>query len=383
MKALLVGNAKFGKGDLISPAQLYPFFDHRQQLQQELGLTFHHVHGETFAEIEQICESADVDAFFIRPAWQEDPAAAERCLSQLRNSHPASKIIFIDPFDQVSSKFFNVLPYVDRFVKYQRLKDVSLYPQLVGGTMITDFLAKHMGYELNGWSVTSEIPAGTEHRIVTGWNVTLIDRFKKALFARPRFWRPQPKKDIDIFCRLSLGHKDQLEWYGQYRIDALKALEPLASRYKLAANGEFIGEKTISSRQYFNEIRRSRIAFCPFGWAETTWRDYEAICYGCLLVKPEMDHLATQPNIYIPNETYVPVRWDFQDLEEKCQYYLEHPEEANRIIANARQVYMDYFKRGEFVKTIQEFLQLEAVPSSDLSLNSLLPNVPAPSAASL
>lgn len=362
MKALLIGNASL-KHDAIPNAQLYPFFDNRKQLQKQLGLTFKHIQAETLQDIAQATRRAEVDVFFIRPDWREDPIAVEQCFQKIREQNPEKKIIVIDPFDQVSSRFFSILPYVDRLLKYQRLKDVYQYQKpLAGGTAITDFVVKELGYDIKDWSVQSEVPVGYEHRIGTGWNVTLIKRFQEKLLSPLPWHQNRQQKSIDVFCRMSYGLKDQLEWYGQYRMAAVESLQPLASDYNLAVSGEFAGQNVISSRQYFQEIQRSRIAFCPFGWGETTWRDYEAICYDCLLVKPDMSHIDTQPNIFIPYETYVPVRWDFQDVVEKCRYYLENPEEADRIVRNARQVYTDYFKQHGFVKTIQQTL-MSAAPS--------------------
>lgn len=364
MKALLIGDAS-SKRDAIPHAQLFPFFDNRKQLQKQLNLSFKHFQAETAQEISQITSrNSDVDAFFIRPHWQENGAELEQCFQTMRKQHPSKKIVVIDPFDQASSRFFGVLPYVDQLLKHQRLKDVFQYQQpLAGGTVITNFLVKELGYDIKDWSVQSDVPSGFEHRISTGWNVTLIERFKQKLLS-PFPWNANRKeRKIDVFCRLSYGFQNQLEWFGQYRMAAVESLQPLAAHYNLAVNGEFAGQKTISSRQYFQEIQNSRIAFCPFGWGETTWRDYEAVCYDCLLLKPDMSHVDTQPNIFVPFETYVPVQWDFRDVVEKCHYYLQNPEEADRIIQNARQVYIDYFKSYGFVKTIQQALLSTANPT--------------------
>ncbi|NET49624.1 MAG: glycosyltransferase family 1 protein, partial [Merismopedia sp. SIO2A8] len=70
----------------------------------------------------------------------------------------------------------------------------------------------------------------------------------------------------------------------------------------------------------------------------------------------DMSHISTNPDIFIAGETYVPVKWDFSDLEEKCAYYLEHQDEANRIIKNARDKYMSYFKNNEFPKLIGQLI---------------------------
>jgi spore maturation protein CgeB len=69
-----------------------------------------------------------------------------------------------------------------------------------------------------------------------------------------------------------------------------------------------------------------------------------------------MEHIETKPNIFIAGETYVPINWDFSDLAEKCHYYLQHPDEAERIIKNARRAYLNYFKNQEFVETIAKII---------------------------
>ena len=357
MKALIVGNAN-RKLDNISAAQLYPFFQERQKLQRQLGLQFKHIQAETFSDISQACKNTTADIIFIRPSWREDPSEAEKVLAEVRKNNPNQKLIFLDPFDQTASRYFNVLPYVDWFLKYQRLKDVSQYRQkFIGGVMFTDYLARELNYDLQGWHVGSEVPEGYEHRIATGWNFATAKRFRKALRGSllSKF-RPPTKKTIDIFCRLSFGSPGKLEWYGQYRLAAVKMLEALASEYNLAVDMSPEAARKISNKQYVYEIKHSRIVFAPFGWGEVTWRDYEAACHDCLLIKPSIEHVDTNPNIFVAGETYVPTELNLSDVEEKFRYYLEHPEEATRIAANARSAYNAYFEQGEFIKTIQHVI---------------------------
>ena len=85
-------------------------------------------------------------------------------------------------------------------------------------------------------------------------------------------------------------------------------------RKKLA---ELVGPQTrVSRRQYYREMKQSRVVVSPFGWGEINTRDFEAFIYGNLLVKPSMDHLETFPNFFQPNQTYLPYRWDLSDMEE-------------------------------------------------------------------
>ena len=355
MKALLIGN-KYPKLDNVSFAQLYPFFQYRQRLRQDLNLEFRHIQADTFAEIEAACRDVrGIDVFFIRPTWRDTPSHAQQFFQRLRQRYPTQTIVLIDPWDQTTGKFLGVLPYVDRLIKYQRLKDLSQYHQpLAGGTVLTDYLVRQQGYDIGVWNVGSAVPEGYEQRIMTGWNLATIPRFQRDLYMR-QFWPFRSRvRDIDIFCRVSYGTLKKLDWYGLYRKAGIETLMTLESDYRLAVSGEYEETRVISSRQYFQEIRRARIAFSPFGWGETTWRDYEAVCYGCLLVKPCVDHVDVKPNIFIAGQTYVPVQWDFSDLADKCRYYLEHWDEAEEIIKNARSAYLDYFKQGEFIQIIRE-----------------------------
>lgn len=369
MKAILLGSIDRSV-DSIPYAQLFPFFDNRRHLREMLGLDFQHVNFRSLQSIDAVSQQVGVDVFFVRPFWQEEPADLIVAMKRLRVRQPDAQIIFIDPFDQTSSRFFGVLPYVDQFLKYQALKDISLYRQpLKGGTVLTDYLVRELGYDLKDWSVTSEIPQGYESRIKPGWFISLAKDFQAPLFRRPRFWQRQPeRRDIDVFCHVSYGQRDNLEWYGRHRMLAIAKLQRLASDYTLSVSGDFAGEKTVSSRQYFKDIKRSRIAFSPFGWGEITWRDYEAVCHGCLLIKPAVDHIAVEPNIFIPGQTYVPVRWDFADLEETCRYYLAHPELAAQIAQNARQAYQNYFTEKRFVQRMGEVLRSHPAvkPTPDL-----------------
>jgi Glycosyl transferases group 1 len=367
MKATLIGNAN-SKIDNISSAQLDPFFLNRKRLQEEMNLTFQHIQAVSIQDIvrESLAVPTDIDVLLVRPDWREDPNEVVQALQTIRGAHPYKKIIFIDPWDQVSSRFFGVLPYVNKFIKYQRFKDVKRYHEpLIGGTAITDYLAKEQGYDIGSFHVGSTLPAGYEHRIVTGWNVVTARRFKQVLF-QSFMWKLKNRrfghlpKNIDVFCHLSYAsvHKAN-DWYTNYRKTVVEKIQAMGSQYHLAVSGEYPEQRTVSSQQYFEDIRRSKIVVAPFGWGETTWRDYEAVCYNCLLIKPDMSHIDTTPNIYYPNETYVPVKWDFSDLEEKCAYYLANPKEMERIVTKARRTLEDYFLQGQFVKTIASLLSPE------------------------
>ena len=69
----------------------------------------------------------------------------------------------------------------------------------------------------------------------------------------------------------------------------------------------------------------------PFSLGGICYRDFEILYPGYLMAKPEMQHIKTWPNIYIPMETYIPCRWDFSDLEEKVRWAFTNISEAQSI----------------------------------------------------
>jgi hypothetical protein len=96
-----------------------------------------------------------------------------------------------------------------------------------------------------------------------------------------------------------------------------------------------------SQRRYYRELTDAKIVLSPFGWGEVCFRDFEAILSGALLFKPDMSHLKTWPDVYIPYETYVPLDWDGQDLLDKTKQYMEDDKERKRIAENAYHRYQD------------------------------------------
>jgi len=351
--ALFVGN----RVDAISQAQYEPFLYHSQDLLKDLDLTIKYLNIETLDEAQQLCQKYDSEIIFIQPFWRESPDKVKTTLKEIRSTYPHRKLIFIDPWAQASSNYFNVLPYVDKFLKRQCYKNLQDYHQdFIGGSKFTNFLANTCNLNFEQWSVGSKVHKGYEERIIPGWNLGTAKRYKEAL-QHSKSWSSSSlyPKEIDVFCRMSFGDRHKKEWYYEYRKSAIDALEFLSSNYRVAISGSFV-DSLIPNNQYQKEIKSSKIVVSPFGWGEGCWRDFEAVCYDCLLVKPSMAHLDTKPNFFIDGETYVAINWDFSDVVEKCRYYLDHPDEADRIIQNARRVYEDYFENKEFVKTIKKLL---------------------------
>ena len=69
------------------------------------------------------------------------------------------------------------------------------------------------------------------------------------------------------------------------------------------------------------------------------FRELEAISYGSIVIKPDMSHIETWPDIYRAYETYIPCKWDWSDLEEVVhkvlsdyRRYIPIAQEAFRVV---------------------------------------------------
>ena len=94
--------------------------------------------------------------------------------------------------------------------------------------------------------------------------------------------------------------------------------------------------------EYLSTMFRSKVVVSPWGWGESCHRDYEAMLLGAVLVKPSMNHVTCWPDIYQPNETYIPCALDFSDLGEilervatKWPKWRKRREEARRLALEA------------------------------------------------
>ena len=90
---------------------------------------------------------------------------------------------------------------------------------------------------------------------------------------------------------------------------------------------------------YFDELRNCKIGMGPFGVGEITLRDYEIIICGATLVKPDLRHMSTWPELFIPGITYVPHAWDLSDLDDRIEMLLEDNLMADMIASKAQEIY--------------------------------------------
>lgn len=341
------------RAEPIAEAHVEGFRVHAAALQRILGLTASlHTAATTDAALATLRASA-ADTWLVLPTWRDKADKVLDLFTRLRLEAGSRKLLALDWSAQASSPHFAIVPLLDRYLKRQTYADPADYQRsFKGGYRLSDAVATWLELDLANWFVGSPLDPAHAHKVRRAWNFGAARRYLSLARAARLLAPPWRLRALAINRRLGLPSLDiQGEWYEHYRLACTKAAEPLAARWRAT------GVERVGRRRYLLELMHSRIVFSPFGWGEVCFRDYEAVACGALLVKPDMSHLTTSPDIFKPGETYVPVRWDLSDLEDRCAHYLLHPEKAARIARNARRVLVEYHTRGGFVADVHRALE--------------------------
>ena len=100
---------------------------------------------------------------------------------------------------------------------------------------------------------------------------------------------PKAERSIDVHARFSVGKEHN--WYSAMRSAALNAVQAMPNLNFAVGTG-------IRWSTFMHELRHSKICLSPFGYGEICWRDIEAMLTGSVVLKQDMSHLVTKPNLY-------------------------------------------------------------------------------------
>jgi len=326
----------------IAKSQIHPLWFYRWELGQQ-RFDVREVHVDTFTERpERAPSGADI---VILQLWSSrSQESVTELLDAIRSQNPGARMVYFDsaaPTDlRMASRLGDV---IDAYVKKSALLDRSKYfAPTLGDTNLTDYYERLYG--IADEETLFPLPEGFLAKLHIGPGFFTSEGMLKHFYASPRPW--ESPKSLDVHARW--GSKGA-PWYTCMRTQALASLENIGG-LRIASTGR------VKISQYLRELASSRLCMSPFGYGEITWRDYEAIMCGALLLKPDMAHCETEPNIFVPYETYIPLRWDFSDTEEKVRYYLAHPSEANAISQRAYDVLHQYCRNQGFLQQIRRVL---------------------------
>jgi hypothetical protein len=298
--------------------------------------------------------AADLPAFDIiglKLSFQTPASEALDIIEQLRRrvAGADTRLVYFDGDDDLNVQWPEMLEKVDLYVKKHVFADPAAYLRTyIGKTNLTDYVARTHGVSFADDIIPSSgnVSPTLLRKLHLGWNIGLDDKI--ASLSQTPLPHIDAPKDIDVTCRAMVPPSI---WTFGLRAPAADRLESLAGRYRIESP-----RTRVAQAEYNAEMARSKICVSPFGFGEICWRDFEAICFGCLLVKPDMSHIKTSPNIFEPGVTYAPVKWDYSDLNEVCTHYLERPEERLKIVHEARERLLAALSADWFADRFGEFL---------------------------
>ena len=304
----------------------------------------------TITDSPEYCLSKDRNRILIMVRMFLKPDRVDHALMRsLRDKY--ERIAFFNGHPGGGLHHGDLLPYVDLYYNKSLWKDRSAYTQKhYGDELFTDYYHREFGI-VDENDITAEPVMDKRHltKLRLGWNVGVGDfpRSKygqRAGVALARLlgvhWskgfskrnNPPPRHNSGAFqvhARLGFQKRNSLAAQRRLLLD------------KIADHPAFLTGPKIAPRLYNREVQHSKIVLSPFGLGELCFRDFEAIQSDALLVKPDMSHIQTWPDVFVPGETYVPVQWDGSDVVEKCEYYLRNETERKRIVQNAYQAYRE------------------------------------------
>lgn len=183
-----------------------------------------------------------------------------------------------------------------------------------------------------------------------------IDRIKLSGFnwistINPQWLNYNSKKEYDVSAMFMYPHKDvyehnlnQATYYNSFRKNLF---DNLSNKFKTTKLENGI---RLPIEEYYNRMLNSKIILAPFGFGEIAPRDLETAMFGSILIKPDMSHIDTVPNLYIPYQTYVPCKHDFSDLNEKIEYVLSDFDNLQKFyVENMRNKYKEMYDLNKLV----------------------------------
>jgi len=280
-----------------------------------------------------------------------------------------NKIIWFDTSDSTSVTHFELLPHIDLYLKKQLLKNKNAYQNaFYGGRIFTEFYHQNFGI-LDPTPFEQFHPIAKEelHKVAISWNIGLGDMYysgtRWAYYRRfvpdhipvnfnIPFTNPKQDKINDIFLRTSTQLSRPTIAF--HRQELVKQLRHIVQQKSLT--GEINGPR-LSSKVFRQTMAQTKIMPSPFGWGELGLRDYEAFMYGATLLKPDMNHMETWPDIFHSGETYQSFKWDFSDLEAVILSLISNEQMRLRLATQGQHAYRESISVSGMAKFCDWFAQ--------------------------
>lgn len=183
----------------------------------------------------------------------------------------------------------------------------------------------------------SEIDECGDKIQLTGWNIgnysNAWHQFYPTLMQQPQ---------IDLCAVYQHTHDENYEF--GLRNDTYYTAHR-SKPYEILKDSKFnIATGKLPKSQYIQTLLNSKFCLSPFGMGEICYRDFEAIQYGIPVIKPNMDNVLTEPNIWYPYDTYIPVNADWSNLVEVLEEVVGDYDRYKGIGKNIQNNFLDEYR---------------------------------------
>ena len=285
-----------------------------------------------------------VDSKYHRNFWIDNEEKIYNDFDILKKNF--NKLVYCDTADSSGWIQSEILPLVNSYWKFQILKDKKLYLKAFYDKRIfTDFYHTKYNISDNDKYYSSKISNKKDlDKVKVFWNSSMANYSKFShinafIYQKIRFnslidFNYKEIKDFslkknDIFCRFTdLKYRNTISFHR-------KMIKKELSYFKN------LNYNKINRRKYFQEMKSSKVSISPFGWGEIAYRDFESFINKTILIKPDMSHLETWPNLYIENKTYKSIKWNFTNVIETIENVLDNYSQYKEL---ANEGYYNYIK---------------------------------------
>jgi len=271
-------------------------------------------------------------------------------------------LIYFDNADSTGQFHSEVLPYVDIYFKKQLLKDRSLYSEnLYGKRLFTDFYAKNYNFEVKTSSTRGdEFISRFKDKIALSWNFALKDYRYSNLISRflygftrknnLKFYKPSKDRKLILSANFTIKPTYNLIYFQRNQL-----LQILKEKYGTKSN---VSLGKIPKKNYLLTMRFSKAIVSPYGWGEICYRDFETFIAGAALIKPDMDHLDTWPNLYKKDETYISIPWKIEEWGEIFPEILADDKLLLQVARNGQKFYKNLLTKEGNKKFCEHFIEM-------------------------
>lgn len=143
------------------------------------------------------------------------------------------------------------------------------------------------------------------------------------------------KRSIDVFYAGTMSYANKL--VDSHRESLVENLTSIKNRNVLIGQGNVFHQD-----RFHDTIIQSKIFISPYGSGTYSWKDFEAIFAGCVLIKPKADFISHYGfKIYEKNKYCVSCNPDFSDVHEIIESILTNLDHYAAFASDARQAIFD------------------------------------------